>query len=399
MSASIRGERLVIAILGKRNAGKSSLINAITGQQTAIVSATPGTTTDPVAKRFELVPVGPVTFYDTAGLDDIGELGEKRVQASLKVLFRTDLALLVNDGEQFSTQEKELIARLKELEIPLIVVFNKADLRAADQQNIQYCIQHKLDHISVSTSDQEQIDKLKQKLVKLALSREEQSRILAGDLVKARDRVILVTPIDQSAPKGRMILPQMQVLRDLLDHHAIVSFAQPEELAEALAAFKTAPDLVITDSQVVEEVAKTVPEAIALTTFSILFARYKGELDILARGVRQIDKLQPGDRVLIAEACSHHAQEDDIGRAKIPRWIQAYLGFELQFESRAGFDFPENLEEYQLVIHCGACMLNQAEMGRRILEAHRRGVPITNYGLAITKVQGVFERCVTVLGV
>lgn len=399
MSASIRGERLVITFLGPRNVGKSSLINAITGQETAIVSDTPGTTTDPVAKRFELVPVGPVTFYDTAGLDDIGDLGQKRVKATLKVLFRTDLALLVSDGSAFSQSELDLITKLKGLKIPILVVFNKSDISAPSPQNIALCQQEKLPCIGVSSSNEKQIAELKKMLIKLSEGHKDAERPLTGDLIKPRNRIILVTPIDQSAPKGRMILPQMQVLRDLLDHHAIVTFAQDDELSAAIQAHKELPNLIITDSQVVENVAKIAAVSIPLTTFSILFARYKGELEILATGVRQIDKLQPQDRILIAEACSHHAQEDDIGRSKIPRWIQAYLGFELNFETRAGFDFPDNLEDYALVIHCGACMLNQAEMQRRINEAYRRGVPITNYGLAITKVQGVFERCVRVFGI
>ncbi|MFA7546312.1 MAG: [FeFe] hydrogenase H-cluster maturation GTPase HydF [Candidatus Cloacimonadaceae bacterium] len=399
MSASIRGERLVITLLGKRNVGKSSLINAITGQETAIVSDLPGTTTDPVDKRFELVPIGPVTFYDTAGLDDIGELGAKRIQATNKVLFRTDMAIFVNDGTPFDQGELELVKRLQEMKIPHLVVFNKSDLRQPAPENIKFCEEHKLPFISVSAADEKSMKGLTQMLIDLSPSKQAEARILVGDLVKPGDRVVLVTPIDQSAPKGRIILPQVQVLRDLLDHNAIVTFTKDTELERTLASFATPPQLVITDSQVVQEVAQIVPEAIPLTTFSILFARYKGELEILARGVRQIDRLEASDRVLIAEACSHHAQEDDIGRVKIPRWINDYLGEHPNYEVKAGFDFPENLEDYALIIHCGACMLNQAEMGRRIMEAHRRNVPITNYGLAITKVQGVFERCVKVFGV
>ncbi len=394
---SIRGERIIITLLGKRNAGKSSLINAITDQEIAIVSSTPGTTTDPVDKRYELVPIGPVTFYDTAGLDDTGELGKKRVEASLKVLFRTDIAILVNDGLAFDVHELKMIERLKDMKISFMVVFNQKDLRVAAQSNLDFCHQNEISYHELSCTSKEGVDELRRILVKMAPKAQEE-RILVGDLVKPGDRVILVTPIDSSAPKGRMILPQMQTVRELLDHHAIVSFCQPQELDISLNSFQEAVDLVITDSQVVLEVDKIVPAEIALTTFSILFARYKGELEILTRGVRQIDKLKDSDKILIAEACSHHDQEDDIGRVKIPKWLVEYTQKDLIFEWGRGYDYPADLEKYQLIIHCGACMLNQAEMTRRIMEADRRGVPISNYGLAITKVQGVFERCVRPLG-
>ncbi len=395
---SIRGERLIITLLGKRNVGKSSLINAITGQEIAIVSATPGTTTDPVAKRYELVPIGPVTFYDTAGLDDVGDLGQKRVQSTFKVLFRTDIAILVSDGLAFDKAELEMIERLKELKISFVVAFNQMDLREVAQANVDFCKQHGIKYVRVSSTTKAGVDELKELLIGLVPQAQEE-RILAGDLVERGARVVLVTPIDASAPKGRMILPQMQTVRDLLDHHAVVTFCQPQELDATLKSFKEPVDLVITDSQVVKQVEKIVPQEIAFTTFSILFARYKGELEIMARGVRQIDKLKDGDKVLIAEACSHHAQEDDIGTVKIPKWLIEYTQKDLHFEASRGYDYPGNLEDYRLIIHCGACMLNQAEMMRRIVEADRRGVPITNYGLAITKVQGVFERCVKPLGI
>ena len=395
---SIRGERIIITLLGKRNVGKSSLINAITNQEIAIVSATPGTTTDPVAKRYELVPIGPVTLYDTAGLDDVGELGEKRVQSTFKVLFRTDIAILVSDGLAFEPSELEMIERLRELKISFVVAFNQMDLRDVHQDNVDYCEQHQIKYVRVSSTTKEGVDELKDLLISLA-PKAQADRILAGDLVERGARVILVTPIDASAPKGRMILPQMQTVRDLLDHHAIVTFCQPQELEATLKSFEEPVDLVITDSQAVKQVERQVPQEIALTTFSILFARYKGELETMARGVRQIDKLKDGDKVLIAEACSHHAQEDDIGTVKIPKWLMEYTKKDLIFEAGRGYDYPANLEDYQLIIHCGGCMLNQAEMMRRIVEAERRGVPITNYGLAITKVQGVFERCVKPLGI
>lgn len=397
MNAAPRGERYNITLLGNRNAGKSSLINALAGQEIAIVSDTPGTTTDPVDKRYELLPLGPVTFYDTAGLDDTGELGKKRVQATLKILYRTDIAVFVNDGSEFSSSELQSLARLREMEIPLLMVFNKSDARQPDGANLQWCKERKVPWIAVSALTGENVAAAKELLVSLAPNYLKEERPLVGDLVKAGDRVVLVTPIDLAAPKGRLILPQVQVIRELLDHDAVVAVVKERELEYALETFRENPDLVITDSQVVLKVVGDLPESVPMTTFSILFARYKGELDILAEGVRAIDKLRDGDRILIAEACSHHVQADDIGRVKIPRWLSQYTGKDLKYEVYAGHDFPNNLEDYALVIHCGACMLNQAEMTRRIVEAHRRGVPVTNYGLAISKVQGVFERAVAPL--
>lgn len=399
MSSALRGERLIITLLGNRNSGKSSLINAVTGQEIAIVSETPGTTTDPVAKRYELVPLGPVTLYDTAGLDDVGELGKKRVEAAFRILFRTDMAIFVNDGKPFGEMELEMLKKLREMKIAHLVVFNKSDLRKPDPKNVEYCKKHDLEWVSASASKGENAALIKDKLVELAPSRYKDDRPLARDLVKEGDLVVLVTPIDPAAPKGRLILPQVQVLRELLDAHAMALVTREFELKKALAALKRDPDLVITDSQVIAQVVADLPEQVKLTTFSILFARYKGDLGILAQGVRQIDKLEDGDKVLIAEACSHHVQEDDIGRVKIPRWLKEYTKKELHFEAYAGHDYPLNLEDYALVVHCGACMLNQAEMSRRIVESQRRGVPITNYGLTISKVHGYFDRAIAPLGI
>lgn len=392
-----RGERVNITLLGNRNAGKSSLINALAGQEIAIVSSTPGTTTDPVDKRYELLPLGPVTFFDTAGLDDSGELGEKRVLATYKILYRTDIAVFVNDGHPFAESELSSLKRIREMKIPLLMVFNHRDLREPAPANIAWCEERGLPWVSVSALKGENIDAAKELLIKLAPAHLLEERPLAGDLVKAGDRVLLVTPIDLAAPKGRLILPQVQVIRELLDHDAVVTVVKERELAYALQTLKEPPDLVITDSQVVLKVVNDLPPEVKMTTFSILFARYKGDLDVLAEGVRQIDKLRDGDKILIAEACSHHVQADDIGRVKIPRWLSQFTGKELEYEVYAGHDFPPNLEDFALVIHCGACMLNQMEMSRRIVEAQRRGVPITNYGLAISKVQGVFERAVAPL--
>ena len=397
MSSTPRGERLIITLLGNRNSGKSSLINALTNQEIAIVSEVPGTTTDPVAKRYELLPLGPVTFYDTAGLDDMGELGEKRIRAAYKVLFKTDMAIFVNDGSPFQENELKALQRLKEMKLPVLVIFNKSDLRKPHQNNIEFCQENDLAWISVSAKTKENITLAKEKIIELAPSNLKEERPLVRDIVHSGDRVILVTPIDSSAPKGRLILPQVQVLRDLLDSGAVTTVVREFELNKALKALKSEPDLVITDSQVIQKVVTQLPPEVPLTTFSILFARYKGDLEALIKGCQKIDELKDGDRILIAEACSHHPQKDDIGRTKIPNWLKNYTQKDLNFDIAAGSDFPDNLEDYALIIHCGACMLNQKEMNNRIREAERRGVPITNYGLAISKLHGYFERTIAPL--
>ena len=397
MSSTPRGERLVITLLGNRNSGKSSLINALTNQEIAIVSEVPGTTTDPVAKRYELLPLGPVTFYDTAGLDDMGELGEKRIRAAYKVLFKTDMAIFVNDGNPFQENELNALQRLKEMKLPVLVIFNKSDLREPDSKNIEFCQQNEIPWVSVSARTKDNITLAKEKIIELAPSYCKEERPLVSDIIYPGDRVILVTPIDASAPKGRLILPQVQVLRDLLDSRAVTTVVREFELGEALAALNSEPDLVITDSQVIQKVVSELPPQVPLTTFSILFARYKGDLVTLVKGCQKIDDLKEGDRILIAEACSHHPQKDDIGRVKIPNWLKNYIHKDLSFDISVGSDFPENLEDYALIIHCGACMLNQTEMNNRIREAERRGVPITNYGLAISKLHGYFERTIAPL--
>jgi len=386
-------------LTGKRNAGKSSLINAITGQEIAIVSEIPGTTTDPVDKHYELLPLGPVTFYDTAGIDDVGELGLKRIQATRKILYRADIAIMVIGGGEIDATEQKLLNEMQNLKIPLLVVFNKSDLFAVSEQAFAYCRQHQLTYCIASAQTGQGITECKETIISLAPEMLHREIPLAGDLVAAGSHVILVTPIDLAAPKGRLILPQVQVIRDLLDNDVIVTVVKERELEYALESQKRKPDLVITDSQVVLKVAGDVPEDVPLTTFSILFARYKGELGALLQGARKIDQLQDGDRILIAETCSHHVQCDDIGRVKIPRWLNQYTGKDLHYEVYAGHDFPDNLEEFALAIHCGACMINPTEMSHRMLECARRGVPITNYGMAISKVQGVLERVVAVFGI
>jgi [FeFe] hydrogenase H-cluster maturation GTPase HydF len=397
MSITPRGERLIIALLGKRNAGKSSLINAIVGQEIAIVSEIPGTTTDPVDKHYELLPLGPVTFYDTAGVDDSGELGKKRVTATTKVLYRADIVLFVNDGSAFDKHEMKMLFKCLEMEIPLIIVFNKNDQGSAASSNIDFCQSHSLDHVSVSAQGKIGIQVLKEALIRKAPKKAIDDRILLGDMLAPKSRIILVCPIDSAAPKGRLILPQVQAIRDALDHDSLAIVVKETELKAALDMLKDPPDMVITDSQAIEMVNRLTPEPVELTTFSVLFARYKGELDILITGIEQMDKLKDKDKVLIAEACSHHVQKDDIGRVKLPKWISDYSGKDLIYETYAGHDFPDNLEEYALCVHCGGCMINVAEMNRRILECHRRGVPITNYGLTICKVHGAFDRAIAPL--
>lgn len=387
-----RGVRLVITLAGRRNAGKSSLINAITGQDIAIVSDTPGTTTDPVAKQYELLPLGPVTFYDTAGLDDEGELGELRIKATRKVLWRSDVAVVVISELGITDYEKGLMDTICELDIPFIVVFNKNDLVEPSPEDIGYCTEKGLRHIVVSATDGVNTDAVKEAIIDAAPPEMKRDPVLAGDLINEGDWVVCVVPIDLAAPKGRLILPQVQVLREILDCDAIGITVKEREIDEALANLHRKPALVITDSQVVMSVAGDVPDDIPLTTFSTLFARYKGDLERLVDGAGAIDELQDGDTVLMGEACSHHNVADDIGRVKIPRWLTQYTGKDLNFEFYSGHDFPDDLERFSLAIHCGACMLNRTEMVRRIKECNRRGVPVTNYGVAISKLQGVLER-------
>lgn len=387
-----RGVRLVIALTGRRNAGKSSLINAITGQDIAIVSDHPGTTTDPVAKQYELLPIGPVTFYDTAGLDDEGSLGELRIKATRKILWRSDVAVVVISEEGITDYEKALIEEIKELQIPFIVAFNKCDVAPPSKKDIAYCHDNNLQYRITSATTGKDVDELKDAIIDIAPPEITRDPVLAGDLINEGDWVVCVVPIDLAAPKGRLILPQVQVLREILDCDAIGITVKEREIDEALSNLHRKPALVITDSQVVMSVSGDVPEDIPLTTFSTLFARYKGDLDQLVAGADAIDRLEDGDTILMGEACSHHAVADDIGRVKIPRWLSQYTGKDLQFEFYSGHDFPDDLERYKLAIHCGACMLNRTEMLRRIKECNRRGVSVTNYGVAISKLQGVLER-------
>jgi len=389
-----RGERLILTIIGKRNAGKSSLINQMTGQEISIVSDVAGTTTDPVSKPYELLPLGPVTIYDTAGLDDVGELGKLRVKKTKKILFRTDIAIIVTESSVIDNDLKELIAEIKGMKVPFIVAFNKSDTTPLAKESKEYCRANKIPFSSVSGNTGAGVRMLKEKLVTLVPSSFTKENNLVSDLIRPGDLVVLVAPIDLAAPKGRLILPQVQVLREILDSDAIGIIVKERELEKALAGLSRKPDLVITDSQVVLKVVGDVPKDVRFTTFSTLFARYKGDFEVLINGAKAIDNLKDGSKILISEACSHHVQADDIGTVKIPRWMRQYTGKDLIFEKKAGNDFPEELEEYDLVIHCGSCMLNQMEMKRRIMECNRRGVPIANYGVTISKLHGVLDRVI-----
>ncbi len=395
MGKAPRGERVIITIVGVRNAGKSSLINALAGQEISIVSEIAGTTTDPVRKHYELLPLGPVTFYDTAGIDDEGDLGKKRVNATRKVLWKSDIVVYVIDSTKGITEkDKTFIKEIKSLKLPVIGVFNKSDLKKPSDEERRFFKMLDIDCVEVSARDGWGIDELKELLVSKAPQELKVERVIIGDLISGGDIVILIVPIDLAAPKGRLILPQVQVIREVIDNDAIAMVVKEREIEEALRSLNKKPALVITDSQVVLKVSGDVPDDIPFTTFSIAFARYKGELEKLVNGAEVIDRLKDGDRVLIAEACSHHIQADDIGRVKIPRWITQYTGKEIVFEFSQGSDFPEDLEKYKLVVHCGGCMLTRMEMIRRIRECERRGVPVTNYGVTISKVHGVLERAV-----
>ncbi len=386
-------ERLHIAIFGKRNAGKSSLINAITGQNVALVSPVKGTTTDPVYKAMELLPLGPVVFIDTAGIDDEGEVGELRKKRTLQVLQKTDLAILVLDiTEKIDETEEQLLNTFKQLKIPAVAVFNKCDISPVSKETMSFYSQKwQIPVLQVSAATGEGIEDLKKTIVELARKEEEEVYIVK-DLISYGDFVVLVVPIDKSAPKGRLILPQQQTIREIIDAGGMAVVTQEDRLKQTLESLKVKPRLVITDSQVFHKVAADTPLDVPLTSFSILFARYKGDLKELVEGTQAIEKLKDGDKVLIAEACTHHREDDDIAMVKIPRWLKQKTNKNLKIDITSGGDFPENLEEYSLVIHCGACMLNRKEMMRRIRQVREAGVPIVNYGVFIAYVQGILER-------
>lgn len=390
MNSTPKSERKHIVFTGRRNAGKSSLVNAFIGQELCIVSEIPGTTTDPVKKAMELLPFGPVVLVDTAGIDDVGELGKKRISKTVKALSSADFAVVVLDSvEALSIHEYEVFSDLDKLKIPFIAVINKADKGISDELTAELK-QKKISYMSVSCKDNTGITELKEKIIRLLPSEAEQS--LIGDLVKQHDLVVLVVPIDLGAPKGRLIMPQVQTIREALDEDTIVLVTKDKELRSALAKLNTKPKLVVTDSQAIMRVTADVPDDVSLTTFSILMARYKGNLPAFVRGLRKVDELKNGDRVLVAEACSHHAQEDDIGKVKIPRWLRLHTKKDLQIEVKNGEDFPENLSEYKLIVHCGGCMLTRRMMQQRINEADLMDVPIVNYGVLISYMHGAVPR-------
>ena len=385
-----------ICIIGRCNAGKSSLINAVAEQDVAIVSPTAGTTTDVVAKSYELLPLGPVIFYDTAGLDDEGDLGQRRMKTTRKALYRSDIALIVI-SESITPTDKRIINEVKTLDIPFLVVFNKNDVYKPNYEDIKYCLSKGIKYISVSATNSYNIQELKKMIIDIAPEDIKEDISLVKDLIKQNDVVILVTPIDLSAPKGRLILPQVQTLREVLDANATGIVVKESELENTLSQLKNKPNLLITDSQVVREVIQVAPKDMNITTFSILFARNKGDLDLMVKGVQTLDKLKYGDKVLIAEACSHHAQPDDIGKVKIPNLVSKYTGKKIIFDFYNGNDFPDNLEDYSLVIHCGGCMINRKEMNHRLKECAHRNIPVTNYGVVISKTQNVLERVTQIL--
>ena len=401
MNETPSAERVHIGFFGRRNAGKSSIVNKVTGQELAVVSDVKGTTTDPVSKAMELLPMGPVVIIDTPGIDDEGHLGELRVRKAKQVLNRVDVAVLVVDATLGKTSvDEELIHIFKEKEIPYLVVYNKSDLLPEKKEGLSHeKPDQKADTITqepfiyASAATGENIYELKEKIASLAVTDDLKLR-LVGDLLEPSDFAILVVPIDKAAPKGRLILPQQQTIRDVLEAGAAAIVIKENELSNALKTLGKKPKLVITDSQVFAKVSKETPEDIWLTSFSILFARFKGNLKTAAAGAAAIDRLKDGDKILISEGCTHHRQCDDIGTVKLPRWIRNYTGKDLEFEYSSGREFPEDVTKYSLIVHCGGCMLNEREMRYRQKCALDQEIPITNYGIAIAYMQGILKRCV-----
>jgi [FeFe] hydrogenase H-cluster maturation GTPase HydF len=388
MTTTPKSLRLHIAFFGRRNVGKSSLLNALTRQQVSIVSPVAGTTTDPVEKPMELLPFGPVLFIDTAGIDDVGKLGALRVEKTRQVLERTDVALLVTEVGKWGSFEEETLAELTARKTPTVIVFNKIDAAQPDADLAAKFAEQKIPVVKTSAAKGDGI----LDLLAAAPADFIDNPAILGDLVGPGELAVLVVPIDKEAPKGRLILPQVQSIRDLLDSDAYCLVVKERELRRALDRLKTPPKLVVTDSQAFLKVAADTPRDVPMTSFSILMSRFKGDLLAQVQGALAIENLRGGDRVLIAEACSHHPIGEDIGRVKIPRWLTQYTGVKLNFENMQGRDFPKDLADYKLVIHCGACMWNRREMLSRILKCQQAGVPITNYGLTIAYSLGIFER-------
>lgn len=398
MNQTPASERVHIGFFGRRNAGKSSVMNAVTGQDLAVVSDVRGTTTDPVYKSMELLPLGPVVMMDTPGIDDEGELGALRVRKSYQVLNKTDAAVLVIDGGVGVTPEdKALLKRIREKKIPYVIAVNKKELAAPDalEKIVDELSSEDGQIIAVSAATGEGIDELKEQIA-AAADTEEPERYIVRDLLKPSDVAVLVVPIDKAAPKGRLILPQQQTIRDILEADAVSVVVKETELKNILGQFQNKPKMVITDSQAFEKVAADTPEDILLTSFSILFARYKGDLAAVVKGVTSLDTLEDGDAILISEGCTHHRQCDDIGTVRLPRWIREYTGKEIRIETTSGTEFPDDLTKYKMIVHCGGCMLNEREMKYRLKCAEDQGVPMTNYGITIAYMKGILKRSVEV---
>lgn len=396
MEKTPKSNRLHIALMGRTNVGKSSLLNLMVGQDIAITSPIAGTTTDVVEKAIELLPLGPVLFLDTAGLDDTSQLSGSRLEKTAKIFDRADIIFLVTEAEIWTDFEETVLTEAKKRKIPILAIINKIDLKSPSADYLAVLQQKTGRAISISSTDFSMhntfLNELKQRLTEISPADFIATPSLIGDLLPPGGMAVLVVPIDLQAPKGRLILPQVQTIRDVLDNDAATLVVKERELSPALNNLKNPPSIVVTDSQAILKVTADVPKSIPVTTFSILFARQKSDLTVMARGAAAIDRLQEGDRVLIAEACSHHALEDDIGRIKIPRWLRQYLGIDVQIDISTGRDYPENLSQYKLIIHCGSCMLTRREMLARLRKAEEAGVAITNYGVAISFLQGVLKR-------
>lgn len=395
MNQTPRGNRVHIALFGKRNTGKSSIINALTNQEISVVSDVKGTTTDPVYKAMELLPIGPIVIIDTPGLDDEGHLGQLRMEKTYEILNKTDLALLIIDAKYGVTSfEKEILDTIKAKNIPVIGVVNKIDqFKLSDYILDEYKELLDIQLLPVSATQKIGIEDLKVALSKKLPNTDDRYK-LVGDLLNPKDIVVLVVPIDSAAPKGRLILPQQQVIRDILEADAMCIVTKEFELRDTLESLSKKPKLVITDSQVFSKVSAETPKDIGLTSFSILFARYKGDLHELIKGAKTLDHLNDGDKILVAEGCTHHRQSDDIATVKIPRWIRQYTGKQLDFEFSSGMKYPKDMENYALIVHCGGCMLNKREVQYRIKQAADKNIPIVNYGVLIAYIQGILERTI-----
>lgn len=398
LNSTPSGERIHIGIFGRRNAGKSSVINALTGQNLAIVSDVLGTTTDPVQKAMELLPLGPVVMIDTPGLDDEGELGELRIRKAYQMLNKSDIALLIVDGSTgFTDEDLRILRRIIDKEIPYAVVLNKADL-VSEEERAAVTGKYPFDGSQlmwVSAADGTNIRELKERIAELAPDEDNDKRIV-GDLIGPDDLVVLVIPIDKAAPKGRLILPQQQTIRDILESDAAAVVVKENGLKEVFKSLDRKPSLVITDSQVFKRVAEETPAGIPFTSFSVLFSRYKGDLDMQVEGAHALDHLEDGDTILISEGCTHHRQCGDIGTEKLPAWIRKHSGKDVKFEFTSGTEFPMDLEQYRLIVHCGGCMLNEKEMKYRLKCAADAGIPMTNYGTAIAHMNGILDKSLEV---